>query len=905
MSKVIIKCLTLYTYILPSHYFLKKRKMKGYPELSLISLFLLMSTSQANLLFSSVDDGRGVVTDHAMGARCAVAADFDGDGRLDIVSASSNDNAVSWFRNEGTTDGIPTFSIKQKITWSSLGSCIVTVADLDGDGDVDVVGASYYDSSLRWYENDGTGVFIEHLVSSAVNEGQGVTVADFDNDGDADTATASSGDNTIAVFKNIANGTFCEIKEVVDGDAIGARTVIAVDLNGDGWLDLASASKDDSTVAWYPNDGTGHFKRKIIISAGDDSMGAYSLVAADIDMDGSQDLIVASNGNDHVSLWRNDGTGNFSKTLVYDNADFVLSVTAVDFDRDGDIDLASASFFDGHINWYENIDGKGYQWRNHTIYVGIQGHYVSHADMDGDGDEDLIAVTHADNTVAVFYTQTRCNYTSPRAECCLTGTQWNGTTCEICPFQTFGVGEGADATCDVCPVVDCSKPDRLAIPTACVGVKVCQNVNESIEACACSVNSFKDPETDSCILCPEGQWRPEIETSRTIKSLGNYSLWESEQGSCRALPVEDDGPPLAIIIPIAVGVGLLIALLAFFVVRQRNVIIYQTRDVKNAPKDGLVAVVFTDIQGSTALWDTSESVMSTAIKIHHDLIRKVIDRHLAYEVKTIGDSFMIALSSVDAAVELANDIQSDLLNADWPMELASMPSACVEFELLDHRNSFCQPKAIFRGLRVRIGVHCGEHRSSEEEGGDVQINYDEVAKGYDYYGPAINTAARIESTGYGGQTLISSAVHNRMSDNVKKGCHLKSVGGVDLKGVREQVFLYQCLPKTMSKRTFPDVVRRRNSMGISIISVDFTLENDDTASMTMILNDIVQDDDLHADVMSLTKSQLRDIVKRLRNKIQEAETSSRRKSNSSPVPEVFGGSITQDLKMMEQIVPQS
>lgn len=127
---------------------------------------------------------------------------------------------------------------------------------------------------------------------------------------------------------NIDRGTFCEVKQVVDDNAIGARTVIASDLNGDGYLDLASASKDDNSVAWYPNDGTGHFSAKIVISSGEESLGAYSLVSVDIDKDGDEDLVVASNGNDHVSLWRNDGDGNFEKTLVYDNADFVLSVVS-------------------------------------------------------------------------------------------------------------------------------------------------------------------------------------------------------------------------------------------------------------------------------------------------------------------------------------------------------------------------------------------------------------------------------------------------------------------------------------------------------------------------------------------------------------------------------------------------
>ena len=97
------------------------------------------------------------------------------------------------------------------------------------------------------------------------------------------------------------------------------------------------------TVHRYPNDGTGHYQNKIIVSSGEDSTGAYSLVAVDLDKDGDQDLIVASNGNDRVTLWRNDGTGKFTKTVIFDNADFVLSVTAVDFDHDGDLDVASVS----------------------------------------------------------------------------------------------------------------------------------------------------------------------------------------------------------------------------------------------------------------------------------------------------------------------------------------------------------------------------------------------------------------------------------------------------------------------------------------------------------------------------------------------------------------------------------
>ena len=119
--------------------------------------------------------------------------------------------------------------------------------------------------------------------------------------------------------------------------------------------------------------------------------------------------------------------------------------------------------------------------------------------------------------------------------------------------------------------------------------------------------------------------------------------------------------------------------------------------------------------------------MSKALDVHHDVIRSRIDRYNAYEVKTIGDSFMIAVGDADRAVKLVNDIQLSLLNADWPVELAELPSTCVNYFPLSRKNR--TPRVMFRGLRVRIGVHLGEHSENVEEGGQLQIMYDKVAKG--------------------------------------------------------------------------------------------------------------------------------------------------------------------------------
>jgi len=318
---------------------------------------------------------------------------------------------------------------------------------------------------------------------------------------------------------------------------------------------------------------------------------------------------------------------------------------------------------------------------------------------------------------------------------------------------------------------------------------------------------------------------------------------------------------LEIIIPVVVVISLLILGLVALVAKQHHTIKYKTRDINNAPRDGLVALVFTDIEGSTALWDASKSTMSAALEIHHSVIRKCIDRHHAYEVKTIGDAFMVACPSADVAVYLANDIQIDLLAAEWPVELANMPSACVEFMPTHSRET--QPKPMFRGLRVRIGIHIGEHSDSAEEGGQVQVKYDNVTKGYDYYGPATNAAARIEALGFGGQTLISSDIFENLSKQVRDECLFSQVGALELKGVSHEVFIHQCLPKQLKGRRFRGVFRRRDSEGGSIIP-------DDDESMHL-LDDSIHDEDRTVDVMTLNPVQLQSTVVRLRTKMSALE----------------------------------
>jgi hypothetical protein len=132
------------------------------------------------------------------------AADLDGDGDNDILAASGLDRKIVWFEQ---LDGNGTFGDEKVVTRSADGSIYIYATDLDSDGDIDVLSASYDDDKIAWHENlDGEGVFEKQVIIG--NNARGaisVHATDLDNDGDMDVLSASFDDNKIAWYENIGD----------------------------------------------------------------------------------------------------------------------------------------------------------------------------------------------------------------------------------------------------------------------------------------------------------------------------------------------------------------------------------------------------------------------------------------------------------------------------------------------------------------------------------------------------------------------------------------------------------------------------------------------------------------------------------------------------------------------------
>lgn len=155
-----------------------------------------------------------------------------------------------------------------------------------------------------------------------------------------------------------------------------------------------------------------------------------------------------------------------------------------------------------------------------------------------------------------------------------------------------------------------------------------------------------------------------------------------------------------------------------------------------SPPSGEVTMVFTDIRNSTQLWETYPALMREAIKTHNSLMRRSIRLMEGYEVKTEGDAFIISFHSPTKALLWCLTVQQHLLTAEWPPGLLDVDECAPVYD---------GTNLIFRGLSVRMGIHCGRPVAEP----------DPVTRRMDYFGPMVNRTARISGIALGGQISVS------------------------------------------------------------------------------------------------------------------------------------------------------
>ncbi|NHN24971.1 T9SS type A sorting domain-containing protein [Flavobacterium jejuense] len=371
----------------------------------IISITLSTSTNRAVASFTTAvstnsagtfDYGQNIITTNASDAFTVFSADLDGDGDLDVLSASIDDNKIAWYANDGSGN----FGSQQIITTSVDEAWEVYAADLDNDGDMDVISASAGDDRIAWYENDGSGNFgSQQTITTHANLVRRIHVSDMDGDGDLDVISTSINTGHIYWYKNNSNGSSWT-EEIVSSTEATGSAVNTTDFDNDGDIDVLASS--NGNINWYKNNGFGNFTTAQNIATVSNSV--FGLYAKDLDLDGYQDVLAAINGIGIV-WYKNNGDGTFSSQQVIATSALVhyaYAVHATDLDGDGDMDVLSASSNDDKVAWYEN-DGNGNFGTQQIITTSadaVRNIYV--ADLDGDGDMDVLSASGYDNKIAWY-----------------------------------------------------------------------------------------------------------------------------------------------------------------------------------------------------------------------------------------------------------------------------------------------------------------------------------------------------------------------------------------------------------------------------------------------------------------------------------------------------------------------
>ena len=198
-------------------------------------------------------------------------------------------------------------------------------------------------------------------------------------------------------------------------------------------------------------------------------------------------------------------------------------------------------------------------------------------------------------------------------------------------------------------------------------------------------------------------------------------------------------------------------------------------------KENVAAVAFTDVKGSTALWDAAPEAMSRALRIHNAAIRLLLHERGGYEVKTIGDAFMVAFARVEDALDFSLDLQTRLLASPWPPALLRLRQCAAA--------SNDAGGALWGGLTLRIGVHSGA----------VAPETNPVTGRTDYFGPTPNLASRLEGCCPPGCVAVTRAVFAACEGAV--GVHaVRSLGCPSLAGFAARPEVVALAPRGLARR---------------------------------------------------------------------------------------------------------
>lgn len=355
--------------------------------------------SGTGLIWDAYDMGTGYSSPHSV-----AVADVDGDYRLDVLGASYGDDFVLWFENDGTiisADPWPVNLIRSGVD----GAISVRGSDMDRDGDTDVVVAAYDDNDLRWYENSGNNppTFSQHFIHSSFTGAYSAEPVDLDRDGDMDVVATSRVDNDVTWWERSGSSW---LERTLDTSFGGARAAVASDLDGDGDYEVVAVGDTVDRVAYWNNRNAhrnAQYANSTLVGLGDSPYRGVGVL--DANHDGKLDVVVAasneSEADDLIVYLQGNSSALWTPQTIETDLGGISSLQVGDFNGSGRSDLLVAAAADDKIVWYGATPAGNFGVQ--TIATGFMGAADAKvADIDGDGDFDVVGAAEISGLLRWF-----------------------------------------------------------------------------------------------------------------------------------------------------------------------------------------------------------------------------------------------------------------------------------------------------------------------------------------------------------------------------------------------------------------------------------------------------------------------------------------------------------------------
>jgi hypothetical protein len=346
------------------------------------------------------------------GAYALYAVDVTGDKKVDLITVDDDkfngSYTISVLINTTTTIGNPTFAFPPRSYAVGYQARGIAMADFNFDGKLDAVVTGSGSNTVSVLLGDGRGHF-DPGVSGAVghSECEFITEADFNNDHKLDAAISCVA-GSVQVFLGKGNGTFNPPISLTAGTF--STGVVAADFDGDGFMDLAVTNQNSNNVSVFLNNKAGGFNAAVNYSTGN---GPFNLVAGNFRLTGHTDLAVVNTVDQTMQIFPGKGDGTFGTPVTSAlpaNAN-PEGIVAGDFNNDGKLDLAVANVNTSSVSIFLN-NGGTFPTRT-DISVAGQPSRIAAASLRNTGVLDLVTTNPASGTVAVLLGKNNGTFAAP------------------------------------------------------------------------------------------------------------------------------------------------------------------------------------------------------------------------------------------------------------------------------------------------------------------------------------------------------------------------------------------------------------------------------------------------------------------------------------------------------------